>query len=388
MITISLRAQTAHMERTDTFCYRFLFVVDRYDLDAELGKNTNVMHQIDSLINYYHKFHYIDSLDISAYTSLDGSWEYNKKLSQNRAETIRRYLLKNYPFLNHIPLKINGLGENWDSFRMEIENDEQVPLRKQLLEIIDNTGLNYNQKELKIKQLGKGETYSYLVNNILPFQRKAEIVFFRQGIDPVLMKTEPEKLMKEEIQAPVKIDIIKRFFPPEPFVEKSKFWAIKANLLQLGMGVAGIGVEYPIGDRFSVDLPLTYSPYTIKNNWRIRTLSVQPEFRWWWKEQMRGHFLGLHGHLAYYNLSWNKEYRYQDRNGDTPLWGAGLSYGYSVLLGKRWNLEFTLGAGYTRLEYDIFYNVNNGAWYADETKNYWGITQAGISLVYKLDIRK
>jgi hypothetical protein len=150
------------------------------------------------------------------------------------------------------------------------------------------------------------------------------------------------------------------------------------------MGMTNISMEFPAGNRFSLDLPFTYSPYTIGNDWKFRVLGIQPELRYWWKNPMEGHFLGLHVHLFYYNLTWNSLYRYQDKNGKTPLGGVGLSYGYVCSLHKRWNLEFTIGAGYTHLVYDTFYNVGNGAKFTTETKDYWGITRAGVSLVYKL----
>jgi hypothetical protein len=88
--------------------------------------------------------------------------------------------------------------------------------------------------------------------------------------------------------------------------------------------------------------------------------------------------------VAWYNISTNRLSYYQDRDGATPLWGAGISYGYAVALPwwDRCSMEFTLGAGYARLDYDVFYNVPNGAKYASGTKNYWGITRAGLSFTY------
>jgi hypothetical protein len=315
---------------------------------------------------------------------------YNEKLSENRAETIKRYLLHTFPFLNPVPLYIKGLGENWVSFRREVVNDEQIPFRKQLLRIIDDPSLDYNQKELKIKQLAKGETYRYLAENILPSQRRGEIcVLFRQEIKKeVFPEVEPEKPLEEKIPETGKTDTVAIIPYQEPVVQKNRFWAIKTNLFQLGAGVANLGVEYPVGDRFSIDLPVTYSPYTIKSNWKIRTLTLQPEFRWWWNSPMKGHFLGVHGHVGYYNVSLDRFDRYQDKNGDTPLWGGGLSYGYALPLKGAWNLEFTAGAGYAHLVYDIFYNVENGARYETSTKDYWGLTRIGITLVYTLNIRK
>jgi hypothetical protein len=167
-------------------------------------------------------------------------------------------------------------------------------------------------------------------------------------------------------------------------------FAVKTNLLLLGTGIANAGGELFLpsfgGRYFSIDLSLLYSPYTVARNWKFRILAFQPEFRWWIrrKQPSGGHFLGLHTHVAWYNVSTNRLSYYQDRDGKTPLWGAGISYGYALAL-PWWDscsMEFTLGAGYARLDYDVYYNVPNGARYASGTKNYWGLTRGGLSFIY------
>lgn len=174
-----------------------------------------------------------------------------------------------------------------------------------------------------------------------------------------------------------------------PPVQPKKCWAIKTNLIYwTTAAIINFGVEYSPTKQWSIDFPVTFSPYTLKYNWRIRTLSMQPEVRWWMEEAMKGHFVGLHSHVAYYNISTNKLDRYQDRDGKTPLWGFGLSYGYAIHLKKEWNMEFVIGLGYAHLDYDVFYNVKNGARYRGDTKNYWGITRAAVNLIYHLNEKK
>ena len=47
-----------------------------------------------------------------------------------------------------------------------------------------------------------------------------------------------------------------------------------------------------------------------------------------------------------------------------------------------------MGAGYANIHYDVFYNVENGIQYNSGVKNYWGLTKAGISVVYIININK
>ena len=40
------------------------------------------------------------------------------------------------------------------------------------------------------------------------------------------------------------------------------------------------------------------------------------------------------------------------------------------------------------MKYDTYYNIDNGARIDTRTKNYWGITRVGISVVYRFNLKK
>lgn len=168
---------------------------------------------------------------------------------------------------------------------------------------------------------------------------------------------------------------------PSVSVQPRYPWAIKTNLLYWAATVANIGVEYSFGDHYSIDLPVVYSPYTVARNYRLRFLVVQPEFRYWLKTPMKGHFFGVHLHAGIFNIAVNDRNRYQSPDG---FYGAGLSYGYMLPFSRHWAAEFTIGAGYVYTKYDTFYNISNGARFEKGlTYNYWGLTKAGVSLIYR-----
>lgn len=68
-----------------------------------------------------------------------------------------------------------------------------------------------------------------------------------------------------------------------------------------------------------------------------------------------------------------------DRRYQGCLYGAGVSYGFLWLIGKRWNLELTLGVGYARLEYDRYVRQKCGRFLGKGHENYFGPTKVGIS---------
>lgn len=160
-----------------------------------------------------------------------------------------------------------------------------------------------------------------------------------------------------------------------------RYIAAKTNIAYHAALVNNLAVEVQVSKHLSVELPIIWSSSEFNDKHALRAFAVQPEVRWWMSEAGRGHFFGLHAHVAWFNVKWDNN-RYQDV--DRPLLGGGLSYGYLLPLSAHWGAEFTLGAGYANTKYDTYYNIDNGALFStDDTKHYWGITRVGLSLVYR-----
>lgn len=158
-------------------------------------------------------------------------------------------------------------------------------------------------------------------------------------------------------------------------------WAVKTNVAYLAATVANLGVEYSFGEHYSVDLPVIYSPYTVSRSCRLRFLAVQPEFRYWLRSPMKGHFFGVHLNVGAFNVSVDRKKRYQSPDG---FYGVGLSYGYALPFSNHWGAEFTIGAGYVHTRYDTYYNIPDGARCEKGTPyNYWGLTKVGVNVVYR-----
>ncbi len=163
--------------------------------------------------------------------------------------------------------------------------------------------------------------------------------------------------------------------------ELSYRWAVKTNVAYLAATVANLGIEYSFGEHYSIDLPVIYSPYTVSRDFRLRFLAVQPEFRYWLRKPLQGHFFGVHLNMGAFNVAVNSNTRYQSPDG---FYGVGISYGYVLPIARHWAAEFTLGAGYVYTKYDSYYNIPNGALLERGIRyNYWGLTKVGISLSYR-----
>lgn len=159
----------------------------------------------------------------------------------------------------------------------------------------------------------------------------------------------------------------------------SRYWALKTNLPADIFAIHNLAIEMQISQKLSIELPVYWSLWEIEQEHGIRGVGFQPEVRWWTDAAGKGHYVGCHAHVAWYNIKWN-ENRYQDTG--RPLLGAGLSYGYKLPLTEHWGAEFTLGLGYTNLKYNVYYNLDNGAKIDSRIRHYWGLTRIGASLVY------
>ena len=78
--------------------------------------------------------------------------------------------------------------------------------------------------------------------------------------------------------------------------------AIESNLLYDATTTMNLGLEIGLAPKWSLDLSANYNPWKFNDETRLRHWGVQPEFRYWFCEKFNGHFLGLHGHYAKYNM--------------------------------------------------------------------------------------
>ena len=130
----------------------------------------------------------------------------------------------------------------------------------------------------------------------------------------------------------------------------------KTNLLYWGTGTPNLGLEVATGRKTSFSLHAGVQPWQYSDTKKLKHWLVQPEFRFWPCEVFMGHVIGIQALGGQFNaggidlplgiLPTLKDNRYQG-------WavGAGLSYGYHLLLNRRWSMEFGLAVGYLYVDY-------------------------------------
>lgn len=371
----------------------------------------------------------VTRVDIFSSASMEGDVVSNKRLNKRRNDRVRDYIrsISNLPD-SLIHCHDNGIA--WDELRVAV-TDSDMKYKDEVIFILDNqpeetwrAGVLVDSRNKRLMDLRGGRPYRFMRREFFPDLRytEVEIAYTGElgwypdkavGSRPIPLASVHHSVQYAQETAVVAgvsrlsdvqstvcsgeneneavspgIILHDPTVSARPYIgEHRPLFSVKTNALFLGTGVTNVGVEVGFKKNFSVEVPMVYSPYTIHDNYRIRILGFQPEVRYWFNEYTKGHFVGIHGNVAWYNVSFSGGNRYQDAK-DRPLMGIGLSYGYSLNILPFLSLEFTLGVGYANMHYDVFYNVKNGICYDSGVRNYWGITKAGISLVYVFNHRK
>ena len=171
-------------------------------------------------------------------------------------------------------------------------------------------------------------------------------------------------------------------------VEKDKKRAIllKTNMLYDALAVPNIGLEVSLNTVWSLGVNWMYAWWSndTKHHF-IRTYGGDVELRRWIlpnrksRTLMCGHHIGIYGQLLTYDVEWGGI----GYLGDRWSWAVGLSYGYSLPIGKQFNIDFTFGVGYMRGDY-MKYRPKDDCYVWDSTHNrkWFGPTKAEVSLVW------
>ena len=177
--------------------------------------------------------------------------------------------------------------------------------------------------------------------------------------------------------------------------------AVKTNALYWATATPNLGFEFAMGERWTFELEGGYNPWTLdaEKNMKLKHWLVSPEFRYWFCNSFQGHFIGINGNYAQYNigsLPFAMPPVFIDLSGKGGVpdlqksriegWavGAGLTYGYAFPIARRWNLELTAGFGWWYTEYDQFENRKCGLFQQSVQKHALGPTSLGVSFIYMI----
>lgn len=401
-VQVSAQAQERNVEHKLVVDVHFLLAGDdESNINKNLGANElrNALRDLD-LINA-DTTSLITSVEFYSSVSPEGPIDFNEKLSQRRLKTAERIVRRRLYIPESAIVSYDDQAIPWDQILVPaIKADTDVPYRTELLKLLERKpgtkGADNRREELfkeENSKLCKVIEERYFER----MRRGGAIITVRRSIyDDILLRVDvfggvapvtaeeltPATIFNEEkVEAP-KSDVAERGVCP---------LHIKTNALGLGLAIANIAAEVDFAKHWSFALPVYYSAVNyFTPTVKFRTFAIQPEVRYWLKENNTGFFAGAHFGLGYYNIATNGELRYQDHDGKSPALGGGISVGYRVPISKsqKWNIDFSIGAGCYKLHYDTFYNVPNGRLVNTYRKTYWGLDNAAVNISYRFDFNK
>lgn len=163
--------------------------------------------------------------------------------------------------------------------------------------------------------------------------------------------------------------------------------AVKSNLLYDATATMNLGLEFGLARKWTLEVPFNYNPWKLSDGKRLRHFGVQPEVRYWFCERFTRTFVGFHAHYADFNVGGFPNWSFISKNMQNNryqgwLYGAGFSFGHSWILKKRWSIEAVIGLGYAHIKYDKYPCAECGLKLKKDSKDYFGPTKVGITLVY------
>lgn len=117
----------------------------------------------------------IDRIEIRGFASPEGSVDYNKRLAQSRAETLKQYILYHYPSIPESAIHIQNGVIDWNGLSKLVQASGMAE-KQQVLDLINNTP-HGEELTMKLKQINGGRTYKYMLDNLYPRLR------FVYGVD-------------------------------------------------------------------------------------------------------------------------------------------------------------------------------------------------------------
>lgn len=329
----------------------------------------------DSLRTYAGPTGRLRRIEVTGGASPEGSVLLNKRLSEKRAKALLEHLSRDGGIPDSL-LSFTFLGRDWGGLIRLVENDPGVPCRDAVLELLHDIAERCRGGEkagdanaARLAHFKEGEPYRYMYRKLFPELRATQLCL-RYETTPVRQQpiaagvSFPKPVLRTPapLSAPVSAPVSAPAFAGHTTRTRKPFYmAVKTNMLYDAIAVPNIGVEFYAGRNWSVGANWMYAWWkTDRKHWYWRTYGGELNVRKWFgkraqEKPLQGHHLGVYGQLLIYDFETGGRGYIGGKPGgslwDKANWGAGVEYGYSLPVGRRLNLDFTVGAGYLGGEY-------------------------------------
>ena len=192
-------------------------------------------------------------------------------------------------------------------------------------------------------------------------------------------RAEQERLAEEQRKAEEARPNILTDTPSETKITNDYHLSLRANLLRWATLTPDLGLEWRICPSWGIAVNGSWTSWSWSDkDRRYAFWEVAPEVRYYMGEK-KAWYLGAMFKARQFN------YKLSETGKQGDLMGGGITAGYQLRLNKALDLDFNLGLGYLNADFEK-YEVIDGVRVrrGNETKDWWGPINAGVTLVWKL----
>lgn len=330
----------------------------------------------------------IVSITVYGAASPEGGIGYNKGLSKRRADRIASYIAEVGG--GRISPEVIAVGRDWKGLYDLAVADSELPSREATLDLLCRLAMP-NDKEsedrmfAQLKVLDGGKPYRYMYGRLFPELRKAGVkVVAVYRVDDLVSDGRVSPL-ETSFAEPNGISISAKGDVMQEVRKKPWYVGVKTNMLYDALLVPNGGLEIYLGKNWSIDAYWMYAWWKsdrVHNYWR--TYGGDVELRKWLgsaarRKPLTGHHIGAYAQIVTYDFELGGRGYLADR----WSYAAGVSYGYSLPVAKRLNIDFSMGLGYMGGEYKEYLPQDGHyVWQSTKRRHWIGPTKAEISLVW------
>lgn len=353
----------------------------------------------------------IERIEVRGYASPDGTNKANQQLSGYRCNVIARYIARHAGISRDIIYTVPE-GIAWDELRRLVAATPDVPMRDEVLNVLDNTpvwifdsaGKVIGGRKRELMRVGGGEPYRWLFKNLFPQLRNAvAITLYLKSKEPETTTT----VATTEVDITKSSEAVEHTEPVDNMISadtlvvdvavselaeeqiavdqpKRQRFALKTNMLYDAALMPNLELEWLINDNWSVAVEgdVAWWSKAAKNKY-YEIAIISAEGRYWIKPKAPWHgmYVGAFTGGGWYQLAKGGKIGYQGEGGM-----AGVSLGYMFPISKYLSLEAGAGVGFMRTRYKEF-EPHDGHLVYMRTKNlnYFGPLKLKLSLVWRFN---
>lgn len=384
---------------------KIYFRQSKIDLVPSLRGNQAALDRISNSLqtDYMDSVYRLRKVMVVGGASPEGSVKFNQWLSERRAGVLFDYLSR-YGELPDSLKTTSFLGRDWNGLIEMVREDPDVPYKEETLVMLriiaDDVRKGDTSKGdplTRIKHLRGGVPYAYMYKHLFPWLRASRMyLWYTRELNPAFIKPLPWPGPGLDV-TPLRsdLDLLRpaMTYLPLPGPDKPFYMDIRTNMIYDALLLPNIGVEFYLGKNLSVMANWMYGWWKRdRSHWYWRAYGGDMALRWWFgkaarRKPLTGHHLGVYGQIFTYDFETGGRGYLGGKPGGT-LWdkmnyAGGVEYGYSLPIGYRLNIDFTVGIGYWGGIYHEYIPVDTHyVWQATRHRHWFGPTKAEISLVW------